>query len=61
MPTLKARREEIDMVETYKILTRKSNVREDTWFTRNVTADGGRETRIVQAPSGLVLTQNFIL
>jgi len=55
MPSLKARREEIDMVETYKILTKKSNVSENTWFTRNVAADGGRETRMAADPHSLRL------
>ena len=55
MPTLKQRRDEIDMVETYKILHKVSNVDESTWFTRNTAADGGRVTRMAADPHSLRL------
>jgi hypothetical protein len=39
MVTLSARREELDMVEMYKIVTGKSAVDANTWFER-VNAEG---------------------
>ena len=44
--TLEERRREIDMVETYKILPGISDVEWKRWFTKKVTADGGRVTRL---------------
>ena len=57
LTTLVKRREETDMVETFKILNGISDVKPDTWFTRNVTADGGRTTRLAADPLSLRLAQ----
>ena len=53
MTTMKERRDELDIAETYKILTGTSNVNWRTWFTKNTTADGGRETRSAADPHSL--------
>jgi hypothetical protein len=53
MTTLEARREEIDMTETYKILNGHSNVDWRRWFTKNIAAAGGRETRAAAEPNSL--------
>ena len=42
MPTLKARREETDMVEVFKIMSGISDVDPQAWFTMNMPAEGGR-------------------
>ena len=57
MTTLVERREETDMVETFKILNGISDVNPDTWFTRNITADGSRTTRLAADPLSLRLAQ----
>jgi hypothetical protein len=66
LTTLVKRREETDMVETFKILNGISDVKPDTWFTKNVTAEGGRTTRLAAdplslrlAPARLELRKNF--
>ena len=53
MQTLKARCEEIDITETYKILNGVNNVDWRTWFTKNTTVDSGRETRAAADPHSL--------
>jgi len=53
MTTMKKRRDELDMAETYKILTGKSDVNWRTWITKNTTADGSRETRSAADPHSL--------
>ena len=53
MTTLKARREEIDMTETFKILNGISNVDWSTWFTKHAAVDGNRETRAAADPHSL--------
>jgi len=55
MTTMKERRDELDMAETYKILTGTSNVNWRTWFNKNTAADGGRETRSAADPHSLRL------
>jgi hypothetical protein len=45
MPTIKARREETDMVEVFKILLGISDVDILTCFTMNTPAKGGCTTR----------------
>ena len=66
MTTLEARREEIDMTETFKILNGHNNVDWNLWFTKNEAAMGGRETRSAAdphslriPPSRLELRRNF--
>ena len=66
MTTLERRREELDAVEMYKIMTMKSDVDQSTWFTKAVAAEGGRTTRLaadplnVRVPSArLELRRNF--
>ena len=45
LTTLQARRERGDMVETYKILTGKSDVDQNIWFTPLENRDGAASTR----------------
>ena len=66
MTTLKARREETDMVEVFKILSGISDVDPQTWFTMNMPAEGGRTTRqaadplsLKLAPARLEIRRNF--
>ena len=53
MQTLKERREEMDVTETYKILNGVNNVDWRIWFSKNTVADGGRETRAAADPHSL--------
>jgi len=50
MPTLAKRREELDMVEVYKILTGKSDTDPAIWFAKNNAAENGRLTRLAADP-----------
>ena len=66
MPTLKARREETDMVEVFKIMSGISDVDPQAWFTMNMPAEGGRTTRqaadplsVRLAPARLEIRKNF--
>lgn len=46
--TLQERRHQLDMVQTYKILTGKDKVRRDTWF--EMASEGVRATRMTVDP-----------
>ena len=67
LTTLETRRAEMDLVETYKIMSGISNVDPDTWFVKySATAAGGATTRqaadplsIRQQPARLELRRNF--
>ena len=48
MTTLEERRKYLDMVQTYKIVNRKENVRKDTWF--EMASTGPRTTRQAADP-----------
>ena len=50
MTTLEKRREELDMVEMFKIMTGISNVDYKAWFTKVADADRGRTTRLAVDP-----------
>ena len=41
------------MTETFKILNGHSNVNWAQWFTKNVAAEGGKETRAAAEPNSL--------
>jgi len=63
---LKERWDKTDIVETYKKLTKISNVDKSTWFTRNAAAEGSLMTRLAvdppslrTLPTRLELRQNF--
>jgi hypothetical protein len=47
--TLDERRHRLDMVQTYKILTGKENVKSDTWF-QLVACGAARATRLAADP-----------
>jgi ribonucleases P/MRP protein subunit RPP40 len=53
LPSLEARRAELDMVETYKIMSGISNVDPKIWFTPVVAANNGRKTRLAADPLNL--------
>ena len=53
LTTLKERRIETDMVETFKILTGVSKVDQNIWFTPHTAAEGGRVTRQAANPLSL--------
>jgi ribonuclease P/MRP protein subunit RPP40 len=46
--TLEERRHRLDMVQTYKILTGKENVKSDTWF--QLACGAARATRLAADP-----------
>ena len=50
IPTLEARRAELDMVEMYKIMSGASDVDPTTWFPPAAAAEGGRVTRTAADP-----------
>lgn len=50
METLRERREELDMVETFKIMNGISNVQPGIWFDSATAPDGGRVTRQAADP-----------
>jgi len=50
MVTLEKRREELDMIETYKVITGKSDVHPETWFSSAAAASGARVTRLAADP-----------
>lgn len=49
--TLEERRHQLDMAQTYKILTRKDNVQSSSWF--RMAAEGERATRAATGPLNL--------
>jgi len=55
LTTLKVRREEITLIETFKIMRGISDVSSDTWFTRAAAGDGGRLTRLAADPLNVKL------
>jgi ribonucleases P/MRP protein subunit RPP40 len=66
MDTLEERRREMDMVETFKMLTGISDVDPHTWFTPHLPAEGVRVTRAAAdymtlrvPPARLELRRNF--
>ena len=66
MTTLEERREECDMVETFKIMSGISRVNSSIWFRHAAEAEGGRHTRLtadplnIRAPVAMLeLRQNF--
>ena len=50
MTTLEKRREELDLIEMYKIMSGKSDVDYNVWFTKVADAEGGRTTRLAADP-----------